>query len=83
MNGGTTSRVLLARVGGTGINAGGDVTAIYARLRRKSYTTQTDPTFRVRGFSHFYVNTIQGAEDGRLRNWNTVDDRNRGSPFYK
>ena len=39
------------------------------------------PHFRVRGFpSHRYVNVIQGGEDGRLRDWNTVD-LNRGGSF--
>ena len=79
-NGGSTSRALLARVGGTGINAGGDVTAIYADYAGR-VTHPNRPHFRVRGFpSHFYVSTIQSAEDGRLRNWNSVDI-NRGSHF--
>ena len=78
-NGGSSNRNLQARVGGTGINAS-DYQAIYADYLGR-VTHPQRPHFRVRGFpSHRYVNVIQSAEDGRLRNWNSVDV-NRGSHF--
>ena len=78
-NGSSTARNLQARVGGNGINAS-DYQAIYVDYLGR-VTHPSRPHFRVRGFpSHFYVSTIQSAEDGRLRNWNSVDV-NRGSHF--
>jgi len=79
-NGGATSRALLARVGGTGINAGGDVTAIYADYAGR-VTHPNRPHFKVRAFnSHFYVDSIQSAQNSRLRGWKHIDT-NRGSHF--
>jgi len=79
-NGGATSRALLARVGGSGINAGGDVTAIYADYAGR-VTHPNRPHFKVRAFNaHYYVNVIQGAQNSRLRDWKHIDT-NRGSHF--
>lgn len=79
-NGGATSRALLARVGGTGINAGGDVTAIYADYAGR-VTHPNRPHFKVRAFNaHYYVNVIQSGQNSRLRDWKHIDT-NRGSHF--
>ena len=78
-NGGSTSRELQARVGGNGLNSSDYIAIRSDYLGRVTHPNR--PHFRVRGFpSHRYVNVIQGGEDGRLRDWNTVDI-NRGSHF--
>ena len=78
-NGSSTARELQARVGGNGLNSSDYIAIRSDYLGRVTHPNR--PHFRVRGFSsHRYVNVIQGGEDGRLRDWNTVDI-NRGSHF--
>lgn len=78
-NGSSTARELQARVGGNGLNSSDYLAIRSDYLGRVTHPNR--PHFRVRGFpSHRYVNVIQGGEDGRLRDWNTVD-LNRGGHF--
>ncbi len=78
-NGNAAGRQVQIHVGGTGLNAG-DVVAVRADVSGR-VTHPNRPHFRVRAFgSHNYVNTIQSAEDSRLRGWGVIDT-NRGSHF--